>query len=81
LNCWILDWLTCSDNLGAQLFCTILWKFWFHRNQVVFKNSALDPVRLAQDAMRMFTSLKRLTKLSDLFKLLPGDGPPLLTSL
>jgi hypothetical protein len=24
LNCWILDWLTCSDNLGAQLFCTIL---------------------------------------------------------
>jgi ribonuclease HI len=52
LNCWILEWLTCSDILGAQLFCTILWKFWFHRNQVVFKNSALDPVRLVQDAMQ-----------------------------
>jgi hypothetical protein len=62
LNCWILDWLTCSDNLGAQLFCTILWKFWFHRDQVVFKNSSLDPVRLAQDAMQDVHEFKEANK-------------------
>jgi len=36
LHDWILSWLTCQDQLGSQLFCSILWKFWTGRNNVVF---------------------------------------------
>jgi ribonuclease HI len=52
LNCWLLEWFTCSDKLGTQLFCTILWKFWFARNQFIFKGFPIDPVRLAQTALQ-----------------------------
>ncbi|KAK2405034.1 hypothetical protein P8452_10587 [Trifolium repens] len=51
LNCWLLEWLSCSDKLAAQLFCTILWKFWYARNQAVFKGSPVEPVRVAQSAL------------------------------
>lgn len=51
LNCWILNWLTCKDMLGTQLFCTLLWKLWFARNQCVFKCIVADPVSLANNAM------------------------------
>jgi ribonuclease HI len=51
INDWILSWLTCHDTLGTQLFCTILWKFWAARNNVVFRGDGLEPVRLADSAM------------------------------
>lgn len=37
LNVWIVKWLAYKDMLGTQLFCTLLWKLWFARNQIVFK--------------------------------------------
>lgn len=52
LNCWILEWLSCADKEGTQLFCTILWKIWFARNQIVFNGTATDPVNLAQTAVQ-----------------------------
>jgi ribonuclease HI len=51
LHDWILKWLTCQDDLGSQLFCTILWKFWTARNNVVFNGIRLDPTRLVEEAM------------------------------
>ncbi|CAJ2671909.1 unnamed protein product [Trifolium pratense] len=48
---WILSWLTCHDTLGTQLFCTILWKFWAARNNVVFRGDKLEPVCLVDEAM------------------------------
>jgi hypothetical protein len=51
LHDWILKWLTCQDALGSQLFCTILWKFWTARNNVVFNGIRLDPTRLVEEAM------------------------------
>lgn len=50
INGWILSWLTCKDKFGAQLFSTLLWKIWFARNQLLFKNVAVDPQRVAADA-------------------------------
>lgn len=52
LNCWLLEWLSCADKEGSQLFCTILWKIWFARNQAVFNGSVIDPVNLAQTAVQ-----------------------------
>lgn len=40
---WILHWLTNSEEIGAQLFVVILWKVWYARNQLIFKNVVLDP--------------------------------------
>ncbi|MCI26385.1 DNA-directed RNA polymerase III subunit RPC6, partial [Trifolium medium] len=51
LHDWILKWLTCQDTIGSQLFCTLLWKFWTARNNVVFNGIRLDPIRLAEEAM------------------------------
>ncbi|CAJ2652968.1 unnamed protein product [Trifolium pratense] len=36
---------------GTQLFCTILWKFWAARNNVVFRGDKLEPVCLVDEAM------------------------------
>jgi len=37
LHSSLSSWLGKKDKLGSQLFCTILWKMWFYRNQTVFK--------------------------------------------
>lgn len=47
---WILHWLTCSNMVGSQLFCVILWKLWDARNQMVFNNIKTDPSLIAQTA-------------------------------
>jgi hypothetical protein len=52
LNCWLLDWLSCSDTISSQLFCTLLWKFWYARNQSIFKGFPVEPLRLAQTALQ-----------------------------
>lgn len=43
INGWLLQWLTCRDTFGAQLFCTTLWKIWFARNQLIFNNVVANP--------------------------------------
>ncbi|GAU38301.1 hypothetical protein TSUD_157860 [Trifolium subterraneum] len=50
VSVWILSWLTCKDMIGTQLFCVLLWKFWYGRNQVIFKGVVLDPIALAAEA-------------------------------
>lgn len=52
IHCWLLDWLSCRNKEGSQLFCTILWKLWYARNQAVFKGIAPDLVTLAQTAVQ-----------------------------
>jgi hypothetical protein len=51
LSVWILSWLTCKDMVGTQLFCILLWKFWYGRNQTIFKGVVIDPIALAADAI------------------------------
>ncbi|WJX88904.1 hypothetical protein P8452_70944 [Trifolium repens] len=51
LSFWILSWLTCKDMVGTQLFCILLWKFWYGRNQTIFKGVVIDPIALAADAI------------------------------
>lgn len=51
MHCWLLEWLTCRIKEGSQLFCVILWKLWYERNQAVFKGDATEPVTIAQSAV------------------------------
>ncbi|RHN71717.1 putative ribonuclease H-like domain, reverse transcriptase zinc-binding domain-containing protein [Medicago truncatula] len=51
LHDWILNWLTCQDPFGVQLFCTLLWKFWAGRNAAVFKGVPLNPTVLANETL------------------------------
>ena len=51
LHSWLLDWLSCADKDGSQLFCTILWKLWYARNQAVFNGATTNPVSLAHRAV------------------------------
>jgi hypothetical protein len=50
LKSWILTWLTCEDHFGSQVFCATLWKLWFERNQVVFKQKPFNPLEVARCA-------------------------------
>lgn len=50
LHDWLLRWLSCSDDEGAQLFGILLWKIWQCRNEVVFRNSRTDPVSVSAAA-------------------------------
>jgi len=52
LHSWLLDWLSCADKDDSQLFCTILWKLWYARNQAVFNGATTDPVNLAHTAVQ-----------------------------
>lgn len=37
LNDWFFYWLTCKHKLGSHLFCITLSKFWYAKNQCLFK--------------------------------------------
>jgi hypothetical protein len=51
LTSWLLNWLEKKDKLGSQLFCTILWKMWFYRNQMVFRMVNTFPPAVATAAL------------------------------
>lgn len=40
-----------KEKFGGQLFCTILWKIWFARNQLIFKKVAANPVQIGSNAL------------------------------
>lgn len=48
-------WLSGTEKLGAQIFAVTLWKTWYARNQMVFKNEKPNP-RLIADAVRSFVA-------------------------
>ncbi|XP_024634454.1 uncharacterized protein [Medicago truncatula] len=52
LHSYLLDWLSCAVKDDSQLFCTILWKLWYARNQAVFNGATTDPVNLAHTAIQ-----------------------------
>jgi ribonuclease HI len=86
LNCWLLEWLTCSDKFGAQLFCTTLWKFWFYRNQVVFNDRVIDPVMLAQASVHAVHEYNDANKQDNVVQVCSRERnsshiPPLLFSM
>jgi len=59
LNNWLLCWLKRKDTLGTQLFCSILWKLWFFRNQVVFKQLSPSPPDIAIAALNFVDEFNR----------------------
>jgi len=42
--------LESKEVLASQLFCTLLWKIWFFRNQTIFKLLAFDPLTVVSSA-------------------------------
>lgn len=47
---WLLFWLESKEVLASQLFCTLLWKIWFFRNQTIFKFLPFDPLAVVASA-------------------------------
>jgi len=61
---WLQTWLESKEVLASQLFCTLLWKIWFFRNQTIFKLLAFDPLTVvssAQSFVNEFNSVQPQT--------------------
>ncbi|GAU29911.1 hypothetical protein TSUD_148190 [Trifolium subterraneum] len=43
VNSWVLQGLSNPLVEGVQIFCTSLWKIWFHRNKLIFEQQAFVP--------------------------------------
>lgn len=54
LNSWLLQWLTCSDQLAQQMFCRRLWKIWKTRN-----NTGFYPIEVAVSTAEFILVLQR----------------------
>lgn len=59
LKAWVLKWLTCKEQLGSQIFCSTLWKLWQERNQVVFQQKPLNPMKVAKCAADFVTEFNQ----------------------
>jgi hypothetical protein len=46
----MLKCLTCKEQFGSQVFCATLWKLWFERNQIVFKQKPFNPMEVERCA-------------------------------
>lgn len=50
LNQWLHKWLMGKDTLGAQIFCSIMWKLLYARNQIIFNQANPFPPEIANAA-------------------------------